>query len=64
MNKVPHVFSPSPSSQPNRQGKWKRRGHQIDKEEDRVAMEKRRQQIECGREYSINKIVWFAFVCS
>jgi len=36
------VFSPSPSSQPNRQKKWKRRGHQIDREEDRVAKERRR----------------------
>jgi hypothetical protein len=54
---VPPVFSPSPSSQPNHQGKWKTRGHQIDKEEDRVIMERRRQQIECGREYSISKIV-------
>jgi hypothetical protein len=52
---VPPVFSLSPSSQPKR--KWKTRGHQIDKEEDRVIMERRRQQIECGREYSISKIV-------
>jgi len=54
---VPPMFSLSPSFQPNHQGKWKTRGHQIDKEEDRVIMERRRQQIECGREYSISKIV-------
>jgi len=46
------VFSPSPYSQPNQQKKWKRRGHQIDREEDKVVIERKGQQRECG-------ILWY-----
>ena len=52
MKMVLPVFSPSPYSQPNRQKKWKRRGHQIDREEDIVVTERKGQQRECG-------ILWY-----
>jgi hypothetical protein len=44
MKMVLPVFSPSFYSQPNQQKKWKRRGHQIDKEEDKVVTERKGQQ--------------------
>ena len=48
MKMVLPVFHPSPFSQPNQQKKWKKRGLQIDKEDDKVAMEKKRQQRKSG----------------